>query len=360
MANQLFENYNLGALELQNRTVMAPMTRSRAINNIPNDLMASYYAQRAGAGLIITEGTSPSPNGLGYSRIPGIYNQEQIKGWKITTDAVHAKGGKIFIQFMHTGRVAHQINLPEGAKVVGASGIAAGGDMWTDAEGMKPHTQPDAMSTEEVKATIEEYVQAAKNAVEAGFDGVELHAANGYLIEQFINGVVNNRTDEYGGSVENRARFLLEITEKTIEAIGKEKVGVRFSPFSNFNDIPAYDEVNETYLYLTQKLNDLGVVYLHYLDHSPTGLDLVPTDLRNEIRRIFKGTIIWCGSYNKERATADIENGKTDLVGFGKPFLANPDLVERLKGDAPLNNLDPDTLYTPGEKGYTDYPALSE
>lgn len=359
MANQLFENYKLGKIKLQNRTVMAPMTRSRAINNIPNDLMASYYAQRAGAGLIITEGTSPSPNGLGYARIPGVYSPEQVKGWKTITDAVHAKNGKIFIQLMHTGRVSHQINLPEGAKVIGPSDIAAGGDMWTDAEGMKAHTQPHTISTEEVKATIQEYVQSAKNAVEAGFDGVELHAANGYLIEQFINAEINTRTDEYGGSVENRSKFLLEIAEKTIAAIGKEKVGVRFSPYSSFNDIPAYDEVNETYLYLAQKLNELGLVYLHFLDHSPNGLDLVPADLRVGIREAFKGTIIWCGSYTKERSAADLAEGKTDLVAFGKPYLANPDLVERLKTDASLNSMDADTLYTPGEKGYADYPFLT-
>src|SRR6476661_3927020 len=257
MTNKLFENYKLGSLNLQNRFVMAPMTRSRAINNIPNSLMATYYSQRAGAGLIVTEGTTPSPNGLGYTRIPGIFSVEQINGWKNVTDAVHTKGAKIFIQFMHTGRVAHQVNLPEGAQVVGASDITAAGEMWTDLKGMQPYTQPHALSTEEVKATINEFVQAAKNAVEAGFDGVELHAANGYLIEQFINGVVNNRTDKYGGSVENRSRFLLEVAEKTIAAIGKDKVGVRFSPYSSFNDIPAYNEVDETYIYLAKKLNEL-------------------------------------------------------------------------------------------------------
>lgn len=361
MANLLFENYKLGNINLSNRMVMAPMTRSRAIGNIPNDLMAEYYAQRAGAGLIVTEGTSPSPNGLGYSRIPGIFSAEQIEGWKKTTKAVHENGGKIFIQFMHTGRVAHEINLAEDAKVVGPSKIAAAGEMWTDEQGMLPHTEPHALTTEEVKATIQEYVQAAKNAIEAGFDGVELHSANGYLIEQFLNAKLNDRTDEYGGSIENRSRFLVEIAEQTIAAIGKEKVGVRFSPFSGFNDIPAYDnqEVHDTYVYLAKKMNDLGLVYIHLLDHSPSGKDLVPQKLRQEIRAAYKGTIIWCGSYTKDNANVALESGEADLIAFGKPFLANPDLVERFKADTALNQPDFDTLYTPGEKGYTDYPVLA-
>lgn len=357
MSNHLFQTYNLGQLTLQNRAVMAPMTRSRAINNIPNDLMVTYYQQRAGAGLIITEGTSPSPNGLGYARIPGIFNQEQVAGWRKVTDAVHAKGAKIFIQLMHTGRVSHHVNLPEGAKVIAPSDMTAAGDMWTDAEGMKPHTQPHALTTEEVKATIQEYVNAAKLAVDAGFDGVELHAANGYLIEQFINGVVNNRKDEYGGSVANRSKFLLEIAEQTIAAIGKEKVGVRFSPFSGFNDITAYNEVTETYDYLSKKLNDLGVAYLHFLDHSPNGLDLVPADLRATVRANFKGALIWCGAYDLERANQDLQDGKADLIAFGKPFISNPDLVERLQQNLALAQPDFNTLYTSDEKGYTDYPA---
>ena len=360
MANQLFEKYTLANITLTNRVVMAPMTRSRAIQNIPNDLMATYYAQRASAGLIITEGTSPSPNGLGYARIPGIYSVEQIEGWKKVTNAVHAKGGKIIIQFMHTGRVTHEINLPEGAKVVGSSTIAAAGDMWTDAQGMLPHTTPQALTTEEVKATIIEYVQAAKNAVEAGFDGVELHAANGYMIEQFINGTINNRTDEYGGSVENRSRFLLEIAAQTVAAIGKEKVGVRISPFSTFNDIPAYDEVDETYIHIAQELNGLGIAYLHYLDHSPSGLDLVSQKLRNTFRSTFKNTLISCGAFTKDSAEAALESGQVDLIAFGKPYLSNPDLVERLAADAELAQPNFDLLYMPGAEGYTDYPSLTK
>ena len=360
MANQLFDKYTLENITLNNRVVMAPMTRSRAINNIPNDLMATYYAQRASAGLIITEGTSPSPNGLGYARIPGIYSAEQIEGWKKVTKAVHDIGGKIFIQFMHTGRVSHEDNLPAGATVVGSSNIVAAGEMWTDAHGMLPHTPPLALTTEGVKLTIQEYVQAAKNAVEAGFDGVELHAANGYLIEQFLNGAINNRTDEYGGSVENRSKFLLEIATQTVAAIGKEKVGVRISPFSTFNDIPAYDGVEETYIYIAQKLNEIDIAYLHYLDHSATGLDLVSQDLRNTFRTTFKNTLISCGAFTKDSAEAALQSAQVDLIAFGKPYLSNPDLVERLEANADLAQPNFDLLYMPGAEGYTDYPSLSK
>lgn len=360
MANKLFDNYQLANISLNNKVVMAPMTRSRAINNVPNDLMATYYTQRASAGLIITEGTSPSPNGLGYARIPGIYSNEQIEGWKKVTDEVHEKGGKIFIQLMHTGRVSHEINLPDGAKVVGSSNIVAAGEMWTDANGLQPHTVPHVLTTEEVKLTIEEYVQASKNAIKAGFDGVELHGANGYLIEQFINGGINNRTDEYGGSVKNRSRFLLEIAEQAAAAIGKDKLSVRISPFSTFNDIPAYNEVDETYKYIAQKLNDLDIAYLHYLDHSPSGLELVSQDLRNALRATFKNTIIFCGALTKESASAIIESGQVDLAAFGKPFVSNPDLVKRFAIDAELALPNFDLLYTSGSEGYTDYPSLSK
>ncbi|MGB4398896.1 MAG: alkene reductase, partial [Daejeonella sp.] len=238
----LFSPFSSRSLNLKNRTVMAPLTRSRAtLDNIPTDLMATYYAQRSGAGLIITEGTSPSPNGLGYSNIPGIFNNQQVEGWKKITEGVHEKGGKIFIQFMHTGRVGHQLNLPDRAEILAPSAIAAAGQIYTVKEGMKDHPVPRAFTTQEIKSTINEFVEAAKNAVEAGFDGVELHGANGYLIEQFINPGTNSRTDEYGGNIENRSRFLLEIVEQTAKAIGKEKIGVRFSPYGIFNDMPAYD-----------------------------------------------------------------------------------------------------------------------
>ncbi|MCB9053810.1 MAG: alkene reductase [Lewinellaceae bacterium] len=357
---QLFSSTKLGPIHLSNHIVMAPMTRSRAIGNIPNDLMAEYYAQRASAGLIITEGTSPSPNGLGYPRIPGAFSAEQVEGWKKITDAVHNKGGKIFLQLMHVGRIAHPLNLPEGAEVVAPSAIAAKGEMYTDQEGPKGHPVPKAMNTEEVKATVQEYVQAARNAIEAGFDGVELHGANGYLIEQFINQHVNQRTDEYGGSVENRSRFLLEIAEQTSAAIGKERVGVRLSPYGAFNDMPAYDGVEEDYTYLTEQLNDIGIAYIHLVDHSSMGAPEVPDSIKEMVRTKFANTLILSGGYDAERAEADLQAGKAGLIAFGKPFLANPDLVERFRQGAELNDPDFSTFYTPGEKGYTDYPVLEE
>jgi N-ethylmaleimide reductase len=355
----LFSKATLGKLTLQNHIVMAPLTRSRATGNVPNDLMAEYYAQRAGVGLIITEGTSPSPNGLGYGRIPGIFSNEQVAGWKKVTDAVHAKGAKIFVQLMHTGRIAHQLNLPQGARVVAPSAVAAAGQMYTDAEGMKDHTTPEAMTEADLMATAAEYVQASINAVKAGFDGVELHAANGYLLEQFIRPNSNVRTDQYGGSIENRARFVLEVAEAVIAAIGKDKVGIRLSPFGAFNDMALYPEMEADYAYLAEKLNALGLVYLHVVDHSSMGAPAVPDSIKATFRKVFKQTLILSGGYDVKRAEADLEAGRADLIAFGKPVLANPDLVERFKSGAPLNAPDMATFYTPGPKGYTDYPALA-
>jgi N-ethylmaleimide reductase len=360
MSDKLFLPYISGTLELKNRAVMAPMTRSRATSdNIPVKLMADYYQQRASAGLIITEGTSPSPNGLGYSSIPGIFNEQQVEGWKLVTNAVHEKGGKIFVQLMHTGRIGHQLNLPEGAEVLAPSSITAAGQMFTVKAGMQDHPQPRAFTAAEVQSTIKEFVDAAKNAVEAGFDGVELHAANGYLIEQFINPGTNIRTDEYGGSIENRSRFLLEIAEQTANAIGKDKVGVRFSPYGAFNDMPAYDQVDETYTYLAEKLNELEILYIHVLDHSPGNSSPEINNIKNVIRSRFQNILIFCGGFDKEKAGTELNKGIADLIAFGIRFLANPDLIRRMEIGAELNTPDYDTLYTPGEKGYTDYPFLS-
>ncbi len=355
----LFSKTTLGKLPLQNHMVMAPLTRSRATGNVPNDLMAEYYAQRAGMGLIISEGTSPSPNGLGYARIPGIYSVEQVAGWKKVTDAVHAKGARIFVQLMHTGRIGHQLNLPKGARVVGPSAVKAAGQMYTDAEGMKDHPVPEAMSEADLMATAAEYVNAATNAVKAGFDGIELHAANGYLLEQFIRPNSNTRTDQYGGSIENRARFVLEVAEATIAAIGKDKVGIRLSPFGAFNDMPLYPEMESDYGYLAEKLNALGLAYIHLVDHSSQGAPVVPDTIKATFRKVFKQTLILSGGYDAKRAEADLAAGRADLIAFGKPILANPDLVQRWKDGAPLNAPDMATFYTPGAKGYTDYPALA-
>jgi len=355
----LLSKTTLGPLTLQNRLVMCPLTRSRATGNVPNDLMVQYYAQRASAGLIISEGTAPSPNALGYPRIPGIFSAEQVAGWKKITDAVHAGGAKMFIQFMHTGRIGHPLNLPAGAKVLAPSAVAAKGEMFTDAEGLKPHPIPHAMTAADIKSTIAEFVQAAKNAMAAGFDGVELHGANGYLLEQFIRPNSNTRTDNYGGSIENRARFALEVVAATIAAIGKDKVGIRLSPFGVFNDMPLYPEMEADYTYLAQKLNAAGLLYIHLVDHSSMGAPKVPDSMKATFRSVFKGALILSGGYDAARAESDLAAGKCDLVAVGKPFLANPDLVARWKAGAAVNAPDMATFYTPGPKGYTDYPALA-
>ena len=355
--SNLLEIFTKGDFTLKNHIVMAPMTRSRAIDNIPNDLMATYYAQRSGAGLIITEGTSPSVNGLGYCRIPGIFSAEQTEGWKKTTKAVHQNNSKIFVQLMHTGRIAHEANLPEGGKVVGVSDIKAAGEMYTDAVGMQEHTQPIALTTDEVYAVTDEYVTASKNAVEAGFDGVELHGANGYLLEQFLNPNVNNRSDEFGGSIENRAKFLILTTQKIADEIGKEKVGFRISPFSTFNDMPTYseEEVIKTYSYLAAELDAIGIAYLH-LSYSPQ----IPETLMTALRTNFKGTIILCNGLNAESAETALQQDFADLVAFGRYYIANPDFDQRLFHDAPLNELDFNTFYTPGAEGFTDYPFFKK
>jgi N-ethylmaleimide reductase len=356
----LFSKYVADPLALQNHLVMAPMTRNRAADNIPNALMAEYYAQRATAGLIITEGTSPSPNGLGYPRIPGIFSPAQVEGWKRITDAVHARGAKMFVQLMHCGRIAHPLNLPAGARMLAPSAVAADGEMYTDAEGLKPHPAPQAMTEAEIKSTIAEYAHAAKNAVTAGFDGIELHSANGYLLEQFIRPNTNQRTDGYGGPIEKRARFVLEVAEAVMGAIGKGKVGIRLSPFGVFNDMPLYDAIEADYTYLAQQLDARGLVYIHLVDHSPMGAPPVPDTVKATFRKRFKRTLILSGGYDAERAETDLAAGKCDLIAVGRPFLANPDLVARWRTKAAVNAPDMSTFYTPGPKGYTDYPALQK
>ncbi len=356
----LYTPFTLGPIVLQNRLVMAPMTRSRAPGNIPNALMVEYYAQRSSAGLIITEGTSSSANGLGYPRIPGIFSAAQIEGWKAITEAVHAKGSRIFLQLMHCGRISHPLNMPAGARLLAPSAVAASGEMYTDAEGMKPFPVPEAMTADDIRVAIAEYAEAAKFAVEAGFDGVELHAANGYLLEQFIRPNSNLRTDGYGGSIEGRARFVLEVVEAVKSAIGKERVGIRLSPFGVFNDMPLYEKMEEEYTWLAKQLNDSGLAYLHLVDHSSMGAPPVPDSMKATFRNSFKGALILSGGYDAQHAESDLKSGKGDLIAFGRAFIANPDFIERLKSGAALNPPDMDTFYTPGPKGYTDYPTLHE
>lgn len=354
----LFSPTQLGPLTLQNRLAMCPLTRCRAIDNVPNELMAEYYSQRASVGLIITEGTSPSANGLGYARIPGLFTPEQVAGWKLTTAAVHAKGAKIFPQLMHCGRIAHPLNQPKGSRVVAPSAVRAAGDMWTDSEGMKPLPEPEAMTEADIKQTIEEFAAAARNAVAAGFDGIELHSANGYLLEQFLRPNSNIRRDAYGGTTEKRARFVLEVADAAIRAIGKDKIGIRISPFGNFNDMPLYPEMEADYTYLVSQLNERGLLYIHALDHSSTGAPKVPDSIKATIRRANNCHVILSGGYDAARAESDLKSDRADVIAFGKPVLANPDLVKRWQTGAALNTPDPTTFYTPGPKGYTDYPAL--
>jgi N-ethylmaleimide reductase len=357
-ANKLFAPAKVGSISLKNSIVMAPMTRCRALGNIPNDLMMEYYGQRASAGLIITEGTSPSPNGLGYARIPGIFNKQQVEGWKKITDAVHNKGGKIIIQLMHTGRISHILNMPEGAKILAPSAVKAAGQMYTDEKQLQDFPIPKEMSLEEIASTKAEFVSASKNALEAGFDGVELHGANGYLLEQFLSPISNIRKDNYGGNIENRCRFVIEVATAVAEAIGKDKTGIRLSPYGVASDMPHYPEIDATYKYLSEQLNKIDIAYIHLVDHSAMGAPPVPIEIKKMIRQNFKNTIIQCGGFDKTKAEATIEHGLADLIAFGRPFINNPDLVETLKNNWSISSdLKMDLFYSADEKGYTDYPV---
>jgi N-ethylmaleimide reductase len=354
----LFDAFAERSLKLSNRIVMSPMTRSRAAANIPNALMAEYYAQRATAGLIITEGTAPSPNALGYPRIPGLFNQAHVKGWKLVTGAVHAKAGKIFVQLMHTGRVGHVANLPADAEVIGPGSAVCPGEMYTDSNGNQPMSPPRAMVSADIAHAIDEYVASARFALDAGFDGVELHGANGYLIEQFLNPLVNQRTDVYGRGTEGRNQFALEVAGAVVKAIGPERVGIRLSPYGVFNGTGEFPEVQAQFLALAAKLSALKLLYVHLVDHSSMGAPPVPADFKVKLRNGFDGLFILSGGFDQTTAEAALVEKRGDLVAFGRPFLANPDLPARMQKDEPLNQPDQSTFYTPGPKGYTDYPSL--
>jgi N-ethylmaleimide reductase len=356
----LFETFSHRSLQLANRMVMAPLTRSRATpEHTPNELMATYYGQRATAGLIITEGTSPSPNGLGYPRIPGLFDNAQMNAWKASTAAVHAKGGKIFLQLMHCGRVAHVENLPTGAEVLGPDAAVCPGEMYTDALGMQPHSTPRKMTEVDIAQVVKEYVTSAKLALEAGFDGVEIHGANGYLIEQFLNPLINLRTDDYGGSIEGRNRLALEIVRATVAAIGSDRVGIRLSPYGVFNGTGAFPDVETQYLALARALSSDELLYIHLVDHSSMGAPTVPVNFKLKLRASFDGLFILSGGFAQKSAEQALLDKSGDLVAFGRPFLANPDLVARMQQDAALNTPDEATFYVPGAKGYTDYPTLA-
>jgi N-ethylmaleimide reductase len=350
----LFAPYQLGPLQLANRLVMAPLTRNRAgEGQVPGDLAVEYYAQRATAGLIIAEGTQPSAVGQGYPRTPGLHTDEQTAGWRRVAEAVHAQGGKIVVQLMHTGRISHR--LVHGLQPVGPSAIAAAGEVYTD-EGMKPFEAPRALETAELPGVVAEYVDAARRAVAAGLDGVELHAANGYLLQQFLADGSNQRTDAYGGSPENRARFVIEVATAVAAEIGGDKVGIRISPGGTFNGI-SETETPETYAALLDGLAPLGLLYLHLLEDPDS------STFGDALRAQWQGTVIvntgFTGPSDLATAQAAVDSGAADLFCIGRGFLANPDLVERLSTGAELNEPDPSTFYAGGPKGYVDYPTLA-
>ncbi|MGE8062481.1 alkene reductase [Pseudomonas sp. NPDC089547] len=360
--NNLFAPFNMGSLALANRVVMAPMTRTRTENNIPTELTAQYYAQRASAGLIITEGLPISEEARGYLYTPGIYTQEQTEAWKKVTDAVHAKGGKIFAQLWHVGRLSHTSLQPNQAPPLSASvEPAVGTTVYAWAEpgvaGPVAPSIPRAMTLADIKRTVGDFVTAAQCALKAGFDGVELMAANAFLFDQFLSTQINNRTDAYGGSTENRQRLLLETIDAISQAIGGERLGVRLSPFGRLYDLRPYPEEQETWISVASALNDRKLAFVH-LNYQPTITDApLPQGFINQFREIYKGTIIGAGGFTLKLANEHLESGTHDLIAFGTPYIANPDLVERLKNDWPLTEPDRSTLYgVIGAKGYTDYP----
>lgn len=360
-ASILFSSFNLGGIPLANRIVMAPMTRCRATaDHTPTPLMAEYYRQRATVGLTITEGTSPSPDGTGYARIPGIYNDAQEAGWREIANAVHAAGGRIFMQMMHTGRVSHPLNMSEGARILAPSPVAMSGTMWTDQQQMQPYPVPVEMNGSDIEQAIQSFVDGAARAIAAGLDGVELHAANGYLLDQFLNTASNQRTDSWGGSIENRMRFVLTVARRVADRIGASRVGIRVSPYGVFNDMKPDVDMESLYRELTLRLSAIGLAYIHVVDHSAMGAPAVPNSIKKTIRENFKGAYILSGGYTDVvRADRDVAENLGDLVAFGRPFIANPDLVARLQAGIGLAAPVAETFYTPGEAGYTDYPAAS-
>lgn len=360
--SDLFTPIQFSSYTLPNRIVMAPMTRNRAgEKGIPSELNAQYYAQRASAGLIVTEGTYPHPTSRAYTGQPGIYTDEQVAGWQIVTDAVHQADGRIFLQIHHAGRISHPSLLPEGQLPVAPSAVRPKGEVHTPT-GKDAYPTPRALTLKEIPAVVEMFRYATQRAIEAGFDGVELHGANGYLPHSFLSSLTNLRTDEYGGSVENRARFFLEVVRAMVSVRGGNYVGVKVSPWKFLpHDIEETD-TEAIYPYLAQQLSPLGLAYLQVqlplvtFGNQPNA----PFDVAKLIRPHFQGTMILVGSLDRETAIARIESGDADLVAFGRAFLANPDLPLRLREHTSLNEVDYSTFYTPGAKGYTDYPALDE
>lgn len=363
--NQLFTPYGLAGLSLPNRFVMAPMTRSRSANGVPDVLTEVYYSQRASAGLIISEGIAVSQEGTGYLFTPGLYTDEQVVAWRRVTDAVHAEGGRIFAQLWHVGRNSH-VSLQPGGKAPVSSvarsprGVNAYAWAAPGVPGHVPTSEPRALSTDEVAAIVDDFVAAGRRAMQAGFDGVEIHGANGYLFEQFINGELNTRQDRYGGSIDNRLRLLLETVDGLSVAIGSRHVGVRISPFGRLYDMHPFDDEKQTWLALAAELGRRDLAYVHLSDQRTIGADC-ETAFFDEFRKAYPGTLIIAGGFDKTSAEAALKAGKADLIGFGTPFIANPDLVERIANGWPLAQAQRDTFYgLHGARGYTDYPRYTE
>lgn len=352
----LFSPVKLGGIPLNNRIVMAPLTRNRAgEGGVPQEMNVKYYEQRASAGLIITEATPISPMGHGYPLLPGIYTDAQIAGWKKVTDAVHAKGGKIVIQLWHVGRISHP-SLLNGETPVAPSAVKPAGQAFTF-QGPVDYVTPRALEASELPGIVADYVQAAKNALKAGFDGVEIHSANGYLLDQFLRDGSNQRTDNYGGSIENRARLLMEVTKSVVAAIGADKVGLRLSPVNPFNDMKDSNP-QALFNYVAEQLNQFNLAYLHVVEGGIHGGGVADPFDFVVMRKLCKSPYIANLSYDKARGNQAISSGHADAVAYGVPFIANPDLVERLRKDAPLNEADSSSFYGGTEKGYTDYPTL--
>ena len=358
MSLDLFSPLKLGRTELRSRIIMAPLTRNRAAmpGNVPQDINVTYYAQRASAGLIITEATPISLMAHGYPAVPGIHSFEQVAGWKKVVDAVHARDGKIYMQLWHVGRISHPSLLPDNALPVAPSAIKPAGQAFTYA-GLQDYVTPRALETDELPGIVEDYRIAAQNAKDAGFDGVEVHSANGYLIDQFLRDGTNHRQDQYGGSIANRTRLLLEVVATVSKVWGADRVGVRLSPINQFNDIRDSNP-QALFNHVAEALNPFNLAYLHVVEIGMSEGEPQPFDF-NELRRTYRGNYIANGGYDKARGNAAIASRHADAVAYGVPFIANPDLVERFANDAPLNAADQSTFYGGTEKGYIDYPALA-
>lgn len=355
----LFDPIELGEVSLTNRIVMAPLTRNRAGEGLaPTKLMVEYYRQRANAGLIITEATQISPMGQGYVSTPGIYSAEQVAAWRTVTETVHADSGKIFMQLWHVGRISHSSLLPDDAKPVSSTSRKAEAQVY-NADGFVETSTPRALRDDEIPALIDDYRMAAVRAMAAGFDGVEVHAANNYLLEQFLRDSVNDRAGPYGGSIDNRTRLVVEVMQAIADEIGAGRVGIRLSPMTTFNGTPTDSDPQRLYGRLIDQLSPMGLAYVHMIE-GETGGDRDQQVDYETLRKGFGGAWMVNNGYTRDDAMDAIASGHADLVAFGRPFISNPDLVRRLKEDAPLNELDPDTLYGGGAAGYTDYPFLAE